>query len=286
MNLPIKTITAACIAFFSVLTVLSGWYTIDEGERGVILRNGAMTGVAQPGPHVKLPWIDTVKKISVQTQTVTYKDMESYSHDQQPAHLKVSVTYHVDKTKVETIYAKYGSVENAVARIITPFINRDAKIVFGRFTAVTAIQDRAKLNSQVKEALIAAMGDDGLVIETASVEDIQYSQGYIHMIEQRMKAEVEVQQLRQNALRETVQAEITKTRADAEATAVKARAQAEASAIQMRGDAEGKAIKAKGEALRDNPQLVELIKAERWNGVTPTHMLPGSTIPMVNISSK
>ncbi|WP_281353338.1 hypothetical protein [Jiella pacifica] len=41
-------------------------------------------------------------------------------------------------------------------------------------------------------------------------------------------------------------------------------------------------IDARGKALRDNPQVVELIRAERWNGQLPTTMVPGGTIPFVN----
>ena len=60
------------LAVIVVLMVVFGsWYTIDQGERGVILRTGAMVGTAEPGLHFKLPWIETVVKIPV-TQQVTY----------------------------------------------------------------------------------------------------------------------------------------------------------------------------------------------------------------------
>jgi len=41
------TIGGAVVAGLIGLTVLGGsWYTVDQGERGVILRNGAITGTA------------------------------------------------------------------------------------------------------------------------------------------------------------------------------------------------------------------------------------------------
>jgi hypothetical protein len=43
------------------------------------------------------------------------------------------------------------------------------------------------------------------------------------------------------------------------------------------------AIKAKGDALAANPNLVALIQAERWNGVLPTTLVPGSTVPFLNV---
>jgi len=48
-------------------------------------------------------------------------------------------------------------------------------------------------------------------------------------------------------------------------------------------DAEASAIRARGAALRDNPTLIELVQAERWNGILPTTMIPGSTVPFLNV---
>jgi regulator of protease activity HflC (stomatin/prohibitin superfamily) len=87
-----------------------------------------------------------------------------------------------------------------------------------------------------------------------------------------MLAEVEVQKVQQNAQREKVQAEIAVIQAKAEADAVK-----------LKGDAEAHAINARGKALRDNPSLVELVQAEKWNGVLPTTMVPGQTVPFINV---
>jgi regulator of protease activity HflC (stomatin/prohibitin superfamily) len=106
-----------------------------------------------------------------------------------------------------------------------------------------------------------------------------------------------VQKLRQNAEREKVQAQITVTQAQAaadarradaqaQADAVKLQAEAEAEAIQLRGDAEAKAIKARGDALRDNPNLIFLTQAEKWNGQLPTTMLPNASVPMLNLDQR
>jgi hypothetical protein len=51
----------------------------------------------------------------------------------------------------------------------------------------------------------------------------------------------------------------------------------------LQGDAEAHAINARGKALRDNPSLVELVQAEKWNGVLPTTMVPGSAVPFINV---
>lgn len=130
---------------------------------------------------------------------------------------------------------------------------------------------------------LQAAVDGPVVIESVQIENIDFSKAYEASIEQRMLAEVEVQRIRQNAEREKVSAEITVTKAKAEADAVRATAPAESEAIKLKGDAEATSIKARGDALRDNPGLVALTQAERWDGKLPSTMIPGGTIPMLNL---
>ena len=115
-----------------------------------------------------------------------------------------------------------------------------------------------------------------IIIESVQLENIEFSANYLHSIEQRMLAEVEVQKLQQNAEREKVQAQITVTQATAKANAVRAEAQASADALRLNGEARAK-------ALGTNPNLVTLVQAERWNGVLPTTMVPGSSVPFVSV---
>ena len=277
------------------IIVLGSWYTVDQTERGVLLRNGAVVGTAQPGLGFKIPVIDSVEKISVKTATYTWDKMNSYSYDQQPADLKISVTLRAAPEKVADLYAKFGRLDAAVNQVVSPVVNQQVKVVFGRYTAVKAIQERGALNSAIKDAISETLKyDPMIIIESVQLENIEFSQNYLHSIEQRMLAEVEVQKLQQNAEREKVQAQITVTQATAKANAIRAEAQANADAtrlagearasnIKITGEAEAAAIEARGKALGNNPNLVTLVQAERWNGVLPTTMVPGSAVPFVSV---
>ena len=291
-----KFIAAAVAAVIVVAAIVLGsWYTVDQTERGVILRTGAVIGTAQPGLGFKVPMIDSVEKISVKTITYSWDKMNSYSFDQQPADLKISVTLRAAPEKVGELYAKFGRLETAVNQVVSPAVNQQVKIVFGRYTAVKAIQERGPLNAAIKDAITATLKDDPMIIiESVQLENIEFSANYLHSIEQRMLAEVEVQKLQQNAEREKVQAQITVTQATAKANAVRAEAQAAADALRLNGEAratniritgeaEASAIEARAKALGTNPNLVTLVQAERWNGVLPTTMVPGSAVPFVSV---
>lgn len=260
-------------AVIALILLLSSYYTVDQGERGVILRTGAIVGLANPGLHFKLPIIDKVAHITVQQQTQRYPKVQAYSRDQQPADMVVSVTFHV--TNPEEVYSQYGNVDNMLVRLIDPRVFEQVKNIFGQFDAASAIQDRAKLNGEVVNAVRNAVKGPP-VVESVQIENIDFSDSYEQAVEDRMQATV----LQQKALAEKAR---RITQADAAAYEVKAAAEAQAHAIEVKSQAEAAAIKARGQALKENPGIPALVTAEKWDGKLPTSMPPGGSVPFLNV---
>jgi regulator of protease activity HflC (stomatin/prohibitin superfamily) len=178
----ISTAIFAAIAILLLTVVFGSWYTIDQGERGVQLRYGAIAGIAEPGLNFKLPFIDTVKEVSVQNQTIIYESVESYSKDQQPATLRISVSYHVPEASVEELYSQYGTIDKMVERLISRRVPDEVKNVFGRYTAISAIQERSKLGIDINQGLKEGV-DGPVVIDSVQVEDVTFSDAYEQSIE-------------------------------------------------------------------------------------------------------
>jgi regulator of protease activity HflC (stomatin/prohibitin superfamily) len=278
---------AAGLAVLVALAIITGsWYTIDQTERGVLLRNGAIIEVEQPGLHFKWPFFESVSKIDMQTHNFTFDKVESYSADQQPANLKVSVTLHVSPDKVTEMYARFrGDQAAAISRLISPHMNQEVKVVFGQYTAQRAITARGQLNTDAAKALTDAISYDPIfVVEGVQIEDIAFSPDYIKSVEARMQAEVAVQQQQQLLAQEKIKADIAVTQATGRANSVIAEAKANADRTVLLGNAEATAIRARAEALGTNPNLIALTQAEKWNGVLPTTMVPGSSVPFLNVS--
>lgn len=274
MDISVKQIVVGILAAFFGMSILFGsWYTVDQGERAVILRNGEFVKVSEPGLGWKMPIIDNVAKMSVQSRLANYADMSTYSRDQQPAVMSVSVNYRINAGSVAEIYASYGGEEAMRDRLITPRVLAEVKNVFGRFNASEAIQQRERLNLEIVQSLQEVV-QGAVLIESVQVENIDFSAAYEQSVEQRMLAEVDVQKIQQNLQRELVQAQIVTTQAGAEATR-----------IREIGQAEADAINARGQALRDNPNLVALVQAERWNGILPTTMIPSGALPVIGMAT-
>lgn len=274
-------IAIGAVLLISLMFVNDTYYTIDEGERGVVLRAGSVNHVAEPGLNFKFPIIDSVVRISVQDQKRAYEKVATYSKDVQLAMILVSVNYKVLPGAVDEVYARYGT--EIVARAIDPIVPDRLKKVFGQYQAATVVAERVRLGKEVEDAIKAAVPQDLIQVVSVQIENIDFSDAYEAAIEAAAKAEAAVRQARNELERQKVEAERVVVDAKARADAVRAQAQAEAERIKLAGEAEATAIRAKGDALRDNPNLVGLIAAERWNGVLPTTQVPGSAVPFIEL---
>lgn len=270
----------AGLVLMVLIAVVSSFYTVDEKERAVVLRNGAFIEVADPGLHWKIPFIDSAKAISVQNNATKWDKLQAYSRDQQAATLSVSVSWHVPAGEVAAVYKGYADLDGLLARAISRHVPTQVENVFGQYTAVNAVQQRGKLVTDIAAAIKGAISGP-VVIDSVQVENIDFSDAYEKSIEERMRAEVAVKTREQQLATEQIQAQIVVTQAQAKADSALAAARAEAESIQLRGEAEAKAIDARARALGSNPGLVELTKAERWDGVLPTTVLPSGTLPFI-----
>jgi regulator of protease activity HflC (stomatin/prohibitin superfamily) len=261
--------TVLLVGLIAAYGLFASWYTVDQGERAVVLRLGAIVEETGPGLHFKMPWINSVHKITVQNQNKRYSALEAYSRDQQPASLTVSVTYMASEPKL--VYEQYGDLDGAVFRLIDPRVTSGVKTIFGQYDAVRAIQERAGLNVDIANAVTSAITGPIQII-SVQVENIDFSEAYEQSVEQRMLAQVEIQRREQNLRTTEVEAQIARTRAEGEANA-----------IRLRGEAEGDAIRARADALRANADLVQLQAVEKWDGKLPTTMVPSTALPFINL---
>jgi len=189
--------------------------------------------------------------------------VKTYSRDQQPATLRVSLNFHV--TDARAVYTDYKSIQGMVDRLVTPQVYTWSENIFGQFNAASAVQDRAKLNAELAIALRKVIHGP-LAIESVQIENIDFSGKYEEAVEARMEATVRQQQ------------------AEAEAAATRTRADAKAYSAKVQGEAEASAIRNRGDALRDNPGLPALVTAEKWDGHLPTTMVPGGAVPFLKVN--
>ena len=276
----VKFLKYGMAGLFGLMVLSGSFYTIDQGERGVLLRFGKVIGIEESGLHFKIPFVDAVKKMTVRTIKWTLSTAV-YSKDIQGAEVKISLNFHLNPASVESIYASAGMSYDE--KIILPQLLSVSKDVFGKYNAVSIVQAREELSKEICKALESKMAPLGIIVESVQLENIDFSDSYEKSVEERMRAEVEVQKVKQNLEREKINAEMLRTKAQGEADAKVAQAEAEAKSIELVGRAEAEAIKAKSDAMRSNPDYVRMLQAEKWDGRLPQSIVPSSSVPILKL---
>ncbi len=279
-------VIGAAIIFFVVFFFAELFYTVNASMVGVVLSGGKISSVSQPGMHSKVPFYQQVKFIDLKSNSGSVKT-EAYTFDQQNATLKINVIWNFVGTKAEDIYVNYKGDEKYIYEyVIAPKLIDCAKTIFGQYNAEKVIQKRAEfvnlLNTQFKEL----MSDIPVQIRSVQVEDISFSKVYETSVENAMKARADVEKAKAELERVQLESQQKVKIAEAESEAVKKRADAQAYAILKTEEANAAAIRLRGEALRENSEIVRLTVAEKWDGKLPSTMVPGSSLPFIDVKSK
>lgn len=271
-------------ALVLLISAIASSFTTQETERTVVLRNGKFVEVAQPGFHLVMPFVTSTKDISVTGESRRWEKLQAYSRDQQPADMAVSVSFNVTPGQVEDLYKKYNTVEAMIARVIDRQIPQALENVFGQYTAISAVQDRTRLVADVNKAVKEAMKNEPVTISSIQIEGLSFSPAYDKAVETRMTAQVAVEQSQQEWEKAKITSQIQLTNAKAAADSKYAQLVAEANGIKAKGDAEASAIRAKGEALKQaGDTLVAYTYATTWNGISPTTVVPNSSLTGVSL---
>ena len=267
------------LGLVGIFAVFGSFYTVGAGERGVLTTWGQVSGISGPGLNFKTPFIQGVSLISIRNRPLAWEKAqnnaaESYSKDRQPATIQFRVTWHPlsSTSAITTIYTRYRDIEGMEQAIVIPNSLTGLKNMFGHYDAVEAIQKRDQLQADVETEIRRLMPADLIAIDNVAIEDISFSKTYEDAVEAAMKTQVEVQQKEAQKQKEQIDADIKVIQATADAKVT-----------QLNGDAQAEVIRARGGALHDNPQLVALTAAEKWNGVLPTTMLPGGSVPFLQL---
>lgn len=263
MQNDIKLGAVIALIVFIVIFALSAFTKVGAGERGIYLNWGAVQEeVLGEGLHFKIPIYQQIKILDV--KTVIYEvEAEAASNDVQIIDTIVALNYHLDPHNVGKLYQEIGV--DYEAKIIAPAIQESVKAGTAQFIAEEVIIKRSELRDAIKTELSRKLEGRHIIIDEFSIVDLDFSDEYNDAIEQKQVAA-------QNALK----AENDLARVEFEAKQRIAEAKAEAEAIRIQAEA----ITSQG-----GREYVNLKAIEKWSGILPTQMIPGSTVPFINLTN-
>jgi regulator of protease activity HflC (stomatin/prohibitin superfamily) len=253
----IRLVASGISAFIVLVLLFTATDVVGAGQRGVRVTLGSVNDIVlEPGFHVKLPFIQSIKKMDVQTQKFEVEAV-SFSKDIQTTTALIVLNYHILPESVPILYQDIGM--DYEARIIAPAIQESVKQATANFTAQELIEKRPALKDQIKVAISERLLRSHIVVDELSIANFDFTSEYEKAVEEKQVAE-------QKAL----QAENDLRRIEVEAKQKVESAKAEAESIRIRA-----------EAINQNPRVVELEAINRWDGKLPQYMT--GVTPFINL---
>jgi prohibitin 2 len=280
-----KMIIPIVVAVIVVSVVLASSIKIVEaGNRGVLLQFGAVdTSKSLPeGLHLVTPFRDDVIQVEVRTLK-TVESAASASKDLQDVRTEVALNYHVSPDNAQILFQQLGFEYSA--RVISPAIQESVKQVTARFNAEELITKRETVKTEIEQQIKQRLAAYNVIVETISITEFKFSDQFTRAVEAKVEAEQRALQAENELRRIEIEARQAEAKAigDQQANIARAEGLRQANILEAQGEAE--AIKIIDEQLRNNPNYLEWLKTQRWDGKLPLVIGEGGT-PFIQIPTE
>ena len=261
-----KKIAVIGVVIACLIVVGGSTGIVGAGQRGVLLRFGAVTGtIKAEGLYFKIPFAEEVALMSTQIQKYT-APVSALSKDLQQVTAEVTLNYQLKASSVPEIYRSMRQdYEN---RVMQPNLQEAVKSTTADFDAEELITQRPQVKEELQNLMTERLAPLGIEVVQLSITDFQFSSTFQESIEAKVKA-----------VQQALEAENALRRVEFEAQQAITRAKAEAKGLEL-------------QKAQITEQLLALRRIEvqgraidKWNGVMPTVVTSGGPVPMLDVFS-
>ena len=237
----------------AVIAIATG-YVVRQQHVAIIERLGKFNHIVGPGFHVRLPFLDVVRDVSLMTED-EHMTFDAKTSDNVTIELDVSIQYHVDYSDMNAgpnsgIYKSFYTLQNPVQQM-QDYLADALRSQIPTRTLEAVFSEKDAIALSVDKAVAAKMRGYGYVLVTTLITSIRLPQ--------------EVQESMNRIIASKNNYESAKNDANAERakTVIAARARAEAMAAEGKGIADQRIAIARG--IKDSIDTIkgsELSSAE------------------------
>src|ERR1700751_4285425 len=294
-----KLIASIVAVILIALFALDSYFVIEPTEMAGVRRLGQVitTKPLGPGPHFKLPLIDQVDRLQVSLDTFKIDNLTVNTIDNQPIAVTVGLTYRIPSQVVLPLLYEVGRAGNFditenFQRIVA---DRTAKI-FAQQNTTRISENRDQILNSLKSVLSNDLGNlYHIEVVDFQISGIIYSDSFRASVEAAVKAKNEAVAAENTVNRIKYEAQQTVERANGDAAAKLKLAEAErqsailnaqgkAEAIRLEGESRAAVLRMNAEILKTSPVVIDLAKADRWNGALPLTLLEGTgSVPLLSL---
>lgn len=258
------------------IMVLNTKFIVKQGSEAVILRLGELVkdndGKAveyEPGLHVKIPFIDTVKIYDMRNRVLEADSARVVTKEQKDVLINAYVVWKISNNNISTFYTSTSSSVDRADTLLKQFLESSLRAEVGNNDIQSLINNnRDKLMIALTKSVQQQAKQIGVDIIDVRVKQIDLPDTVTDSIYQRMRSSR--QKVATSIRAEGKQlAEKIKAAADAKVTVTLAEAEKESKTIMAEADA--KAAKIFTEAYSKSVPLYEFLKSmnsykESFNG--------------------
>ncbi len=260
-----KSTTLLVFVILILIIIASSFKIVPAGFRGIMLNFGApQDKTLGQGLSFKIPFYQNIVILDV--RNIKYEvDVLAYSKDIQSVDSRIALNYHLNPDRVSKLYQEIG--KDYQDKVINPAVQESVKAATAKFTAQELIEERPKVKDEIRAELFTRFNDRNIIVDDFSIVNFDFSDAYEKAVEEKQVAQ-------QSALKSENDLKRIKTEAEQRV----AQARAEGEAIKFQSDAANNDKYIQLKALE-----VQLEAVKRWNGVLPTQMIPGGSVPFINV---
>lgn len=266
----------AIVALVAVVLALGASTTrfaqIDEGTRGIIVTQGAVESVQEPGmffrafaPFTRIEIVNVRRQSRQIQQNVASSDKQLYDIE-----IQVDYSRKTAPDALRDMYGRLGVSDEQLNTQLDGFISEALKSASTQFTLDQALTDRGGFSQRIRQYLTTAPGAgqaapvDQLYVnlEAVKVIDISVGEQYAKLLEE--KANLEVQIETEEKRRQQIEAEQANNlfRAEQEAKVALTTEKGRTAAALEAASRESQVRTVQGQSYRQNPELLRLRERE------------------------
>jgi len=253
-----------------------------------------------PGIHIIPPFISeaTIYSTRIDNYTMSGKTnegrvqgndaVEARTRDGQEVFIDATVLFSVDAQKANTVHIRWQK------RYEDDFVRSTVRTAIREVVSGYSADDlysakRAAAQVDVEKVITPKFDENGLKLNELQMRNITFSPAYIKAVEDKVVAQQQAEQAKQEAekarTRAKGEADAAVTAAQGAANAAIAKAEGDAKAIELRAAADAKALALINEQISKNPALVQWRYIERLASNVSLILIPSNSPFLFDLQS-
>jgi len=169
-----------------IILIIGGMRIINQYERGVVFRLGRVRrDVKQPGLQLIIPFVDQLRKVSMQIVTLPVDSQKIITKDN--VSIDVSAVAYYQITEPVKAVVEIQNVVSAIYQIAQTTVRN----IVGQSSLDEVLSETTAINLKIKDVLETSTAKWGVLVSTVEVKDIQLPDSMQRAMAKQAEAERE-----------------------------------------------------------------------------------------------